>query len=229
MNRRKMRLAALGVVAALAFAVTVAQVGAGDAPPVAQPAACAELVVNGGFEDGHAPWIEQSKLQMELLDPFYPHTGKIGAWLGGANNADDSLTQTVTLPPDAGSITLRFWWAIFSEEAPGARFDIARSELLRSNGSMITTTLTIDNEAADAWLWNEAVTDLSAYAGQTVQLRLRATNDATNPSNFFFDDVSIVACPQEGTATPTPTPTATATATVAPHARSRVFLPVVLR
>lgn len=222
MNRRKMRLAAFGVLAALAFVVTSAQVGAGLASVAAQSAGCAELVVNGGFENGHTPWVEQSKLQMELLDPFYPHTGKMGAWLGGANNAEDSLTQTVTLPSDA-VITLRYWWAVFSEEAPGGAFDVARAELLRANGSVITTTLTINNEAAEAWLWNEAVADLSAYAGQAVQLHLRANNDATNPTSFFFDDVSIVACPQDGTSTPTPTPT------VIPEARSRVFLPVGLR
>ena len=225
MNRRKVRLGVLGVVAALALVATLAQIEASLASGTAHPVACRELVVNGGFEDGRTAWVEHSKLQMELLDPFYPHTGKVGAWLGGSNDAEDWLIQTVALSPDATGITLRYWWAIFSEEPPGAAFDTARSELLRANGSVITTTLVIDNEAAEAWAWRKAEADLSAYAGQTVQLRLRANNDATNPTSFFFDDVSIVACQDDSTATPTPTPSVAVT----PQARNGLFLPVVLR
>jgi hypothetical protein len=224
MNLREMRAQALGVLAGLALLLVVAPAGARLSAAGGQAGGCAELVSNGGFEDGHVAWVEQSKLQMELLDPFYPHTGKIGAWLGGANYAEDSLTQAISLPADS-AITLRYWWAVFSEEPAGGVFDTARSELLRPNGSVISTTLTIDNEIADAWLWNEAVADLSAYAGQTVQLRLIARNDATNPTNFFFDDVSIIACPQTSAPTPTPTVTPTSTETLPP----RLFLPILLR
>jgi hypothetical protein len=205
----------------LAFALVAGGASAGPSNP-ARPADCQELVVNGGFEDGHAGWVEHSKLGDPLLDPFYPRTGDVGAWLGAKNNAEDSLTQPLTLPAGAGNITLSFWWAVYSEEAPGHAFDNARSEILRADGAVLTTTLTIDNDSSEPWLWNQSTADLTAYAGQTVQFRLESENDAESPSSFFFDDVSIVACAQSGT--PTPTPTATATARRLP-----AFLPVILR
>lgn len=232
MIRRKMSLGwvSVGMVAAFAFALTWASVGADLAPVPAQNQTCEELIINGGFEDGSAGWTEYSKLGNPLIDTFYPHTLKKGAWLGSQNNAEDRLSQSITLPTGVQSLALRYWWAVHTEEPPGGAFDTAAVELLRG-GSMITTTLAINNDSAEALVWNEAVADLTAYAGQTVQLRFKAVTDGDNPTSFFFDDVSLLACSDEGPSTSTPTPTRTATATIWPTATPwpRLFLPMLLR
>lgn len=233
MNRRKRgwELVGVGIVAALAFAFAFAPVGANLAPVPAQSGACEELIINGGFEDGDAGWTQYSKLGNPLIDPFYPHTLKKGAWLGSQNGAEDHLSQSVTLPASVRSLTLRYWWAIHTEEPPGGAFDTAAIELLRADGSVITATLAIDNDSAEALVWNEAVADLTSLASQTVRLRFKAVTDTDNPTSFFFDDISILACSDEVPSTSTPTPTPTATTAVSPTAtpQSRLFLPLLLR
>jgi hypothetical protein len=137
-----------------------------------------------------------------------------------------------------------------TEEHPGPPFDYLRAQLYQPDGTtVITTTTTLNDKSAYDWHWNLATADLSLYAGQAVELRFWATTDATNPTNFFVDDVSIVACTggatptatltptalPMGTATPTATPTPdpsasptpTPSATVTP--RERLYLPLVLR
>ncbi len=219
---------ALALIALTLFVAALSLVPVASYGAAAQPLGCRELLVNGGFEDGSVGWTQYSKLGNPLIDPFYPRTDKNGAWLGSQDNADDRLSQTVILP-GASRITLSYWWAIHTEEPPGGSFDTSRTELLSSGGSVMTTTLVLDNDSAEALLWNEAVTDLTAYAGQSVQLRFKTATDALNPSSFFYDDVSIVACPNEGTPTVTPTPTATATVSPTVTPRSRLFLPLLLR
>jgi hypothetical protein len=217
------------MIATFALAMAVGSGGAATTSQAARPAACQELIVNGGFEDGSAGWTQYSKLGNPLIDSFYPFTGKLGAWLAGQDNAEDRLTQTLTLPGGGMRLTLRYWWSIDTEEPPGGAFDTGRTELLRPDNSVIATMLVIDHDSAEPGVWNEAVADLTAHAGQNVQLRFRAVTDAINPTSFYYDDVSLLVCPDE--ATPTPTRTATATATVAATAtpRARLYLPMLMR
>ncbi len=193
-------------------------------------------MVNGGFENGHDGWVEYSSENYELIDPFFPHTGAKGVWLGANNNEEDWISQSLVLPADAGSLNLSYWWAVFTEENPGAAFDVMRVQLLRVDNVLITTLAEYSNDSAESWVWNLAHADLSAYAGQTVKLRFHSKNDANNASSFFVDDVSLLACAAANTPTPTPTsgtPTATPTATATPRPTAtpwaRIFLPVILR
>ncbi len=69
-----------------------------------------------------------------LISQFNPRTGHWGAYLAGANNADDRLSQPLALPADAISVTLRLWWSLESEEPPVAA-DTLTLSLLRPNGA----------------------------------------------------------------------------------------------
>lgn len=216
-------------------------------PVLAQPGsdhlACQELIVNGDFESGHTGWAEYSSQAYELIDPFYPHSPTHSAWLGANNNEEDWVSQSVALPANAASLTLHYWWSLYTEEHPGTQFDFLRVQLVRVDGTLITELKTYNNDSAEAWLWNDDSVDVSAYAGQTLQLRFLAKNDANDPTSFFVDDVSIQACNGGSTATPTLTATGTATATATPTAtktpgpsptptntpRSRVYLPLLVR
>jgi hypothetical protein len=210
------------IVAALAFGAASAHLPSAASPP----AACQELVVNGGFEQMRSGWTQQPANGIDLIDQIYPFTDDWGANLGGLTNSDHSLMQTITLPDGFDSIQLSFWWSLRTTEDPGGAFDFAYAQLLTMSGDVVTTTQRIHNFAAEDYVWNLANADLKSYAGRSMQLRLRATNDATAATNFFFDDVSILAC-AEGSATPTPTATSPAppTATAWP----RLFLPTLLK
>ena len=165
-----------------------------------------ELLVNGGFEEGTAGWTQSSSGGYDLINNFNPRSGTWGAYLGGIDNADDRLSQQVTLPGDITSITLHVWWAIATEETGGG-FDTLTISLLKPDGTLLADLQTIDN-SAPVNVWDEAVIDLTTYARQTVTLRFAAQTDASNPTDFYVDDVSVVAC----FVSPTVTPTATASA-----------------
>ncbi len=247
LDRRRMLVLSCSLVAALLLALI-----AGLAPTntLAQ-AGCQELLINGGFENGHDGWVEYSSQHFELIDPFYPHTGAKSVWLAANNNEEDWIAQTVQLPGNAGSLQLNYWWAVYTTENPGGAFDFLRVQLMRVDGTLLTTLNTYSNDSAESWLWNNANVDVSSYAGQTVQLRFYGKNDANNETSFFVDDVSLQTCTSGGTVTPVTDPTATATSTHTPTPtitpsptltitpgpsptptntpRARIYLPLVLR
>jgi hypothetical protein len=178
-------------------------------------------LTNGDFEAGASGWAQSSAGGYNLISNFNPRTGKLGAYLGGYNNANDQLSQVVALPADGSSLTLRLWWSLTTQETAGT-FDFMAVALGRPDGSLLAELTRIDN-TRPADLWTQADFDLDAYAGQTVVVGFTARTDATNPTHFFVDDVSLAACPPvTPTVTSTPTasstPLATATPTMTPTA-----------
>lgn len=180
----------------------------------ASPRACAELLANGGFEAGSAGWSQSSLGGYDLISDFNPRTGELGAYLGGANDADDRLSQAITLPAAAASTTLTAWWSIATDETGGA-FDSLTIAVHRPDGSRLALLGTVDN-TADLNLWQEFQADLQPWAGQPVVLVLEAQTDGSNPTDFYVDDVSVIACDGEPPGTTTPTTTATADGSLTP-------------
>jgi hypothetical protein len=175
-----------------------------------QTSDCVELVQNGGFEYGDVGWQAQSAQQYELISDFNPRTGKLGAYLAGVNNADDSLSQLLVLP--AGRVlTLTAWWSLATAETAGA-FDTLSIVVLQADGMELATLAKLDN-TAPAGQWELLSFDLSEYAGQNVVIRFAAHTDQSNVSDFYLDDISVSGCGPGDTTTPTPPP---ATPTAAP-------------
>lgn len=173
---------------------------------------CVELLNDGGFEAGGQGWLQYSAQSYELVSNFNPHTGRLGTYLAGVNNANDRISQQVTLPPAVTTLTLDAWWYLATAEAGGI-FDTMTVALLNADGVLLTTLLTVDN-TAPVGVWDELVLDLTLYAGQIVVIQFEAYTDANSISDFYLDDVSVVACTEAtptATTTIVPTPTATAT------------------
>jgi hypothetical protein len=169
------------------------------------------MVQNGGFEDGGAGWQQVSTGGYDLISDANPRTGRLGAYLGGVNNADDRLSQQVSLP--IGVITLHPWWYMSTAETAGS-FDQMTMTLLLPDGRWLADLSVVDN-LAEIGVWHESVIDLSSYAGQTVILQFTSRTDDANISDFYLDDVSITACVAD------PQPTATLTATQPPPTATR--------
>ncbi len=202
--------------------------------PTAIAGTCRNAVINGDFEAGgsQSAWYEYSSHSFSLINPYSavlplpPRSGMWAAWLGGETNEVSVLSQTVTLS-EALSVNLTYWYQVATNEAhtDGISSDLMWIEIRNDPDAdiVLARVLTITDEDHSAvWLANTA--DLSALAGQTVQLVLKSTNDAARSTSFFVDDVSLTVCQDVGappthTATPTPsatpahTPTATATLT----------------
>jgi bacillopeptidase F (M6 metalloprotease family) len=62
-------------------------------------------------------------------------------------------------------------------------------------GRVLINGTTVDHYdlcfSTDTGGWVKHTVDLSAYAGQSVTLRIQAATDSSSPSNLFVDDVSF--------------------------------------
>ena len=154
---------------------------------VSNPTGPPELVVNGGFETTPAPWSFSGAASW--VSGQYVHTGASYALLGNVNNASGTVSQSLTIPATAPA-TLTFWLSVTSNEAPRAANDILYVEVVSGAGATAVGTFS-NLQRGKAGLYALKSFDLGAWRGQTVTLRFRATTNATKPTTFYVDDVSL--------------------------------------
>jgi C1A family cysteine protease len=156
-------------------------------------------LVNGDFENGPAGWVEYSSNGWDLILPaasllVTPHSGNWAAWLGGDDDEISYIQQQVTVP--SGSPYLAYWHWIASEDLCGYDF-----------GGVIINSTVVDVydlcSSTNTGGWVKHVVNLSAYAGQSVSLQIRAETDDSLNSNLFVDDVSFQASASSAKNSPT--------------------------
>lgn len=121
-----------------------------------------------------------------------------------------SIRQLVTIPANAGFVSLRWWHLYGSQEPvvgdPGASGDRQEVLLLGPNEQVLAVlqrVRRVDNS------WQPEAVDLSAFRGQSVYLYFNVFNDGNGLSTWMYiDNVQLEAC---SGVTPMPTPTRTAT------------------
>ncbi|MGA9996570.1 MAG: M36 family metallopeptidase, partial [Pyrinomonadaceae bacterium] len=167
-------------IAGQTFTVTQAGTGGGGG----------ELIVNGGFETGTTPWIISG--QTVRSTGAYPHSGTAYMILGAVNSSTSTLYQTVTIP--SGGANLNFWLNVTTSEATGAPvYDSVFIEVRNTSGTLLTTLATFTNQnsgTAGVYVLRGPY-NLSSFAGQTVRIQFRATEDISLPTSFRVDDVSV--------------------------------------
>jgi len=167
-------------IAGLAHSVSQAGTGGG----------CTNTIVNPGFETGTTPWIFSG--QVSRSTGSFPHSGTAYAILNGVNSTSGTLFQTVTVP--SGCSNLQFWLNITTSEAAGAAvFDRLFIEVRSTGGTLLATLATFSNQnsgTAGVYVLRGPF-NLSSFAGQTVRIQFRGTNDITLPTSFRVDDVSL--------------------------------------
>ncbi|MGH3712474.1 MAG: S8 family serine peptidase, partial [Micromonosporaceae bacterium] len=160
----------------------------GGSPPPPPPPPATNVIVNGGFESGTAPWVQSSSGGYQLITTTRPHSGSYSAWLGGYNSATESITQAVTVPANG---TLRYWWYMTTSESGSTVWDTMRVRVYDANtGALLATPRTWSN-ASGAGLWREDTLSLASYAGRSVRIQFAAQTDYSLPTSFFVDDVSL--------------------------------------
>jgi len=121
----------------------------------------------------------------------------------------------VTIPPDANTVTLSFWFNAMM--TPPIRGQYIELVLLAPDGTVLEKPWYSQN---DSRIWNQMSFDLSRWRGRTVQIYFNAYNDGLGgTAGMFLDDVTLIVCSGGTTtatvtttpATPTRTPTRTAT------------------
>jgi len=162
---------------------SVSQAGAGGG--------CTNTIVNPGSETGTTPWTFSG--QVTRSTGTFPHSGTAYAILNGVNSTTGTLFQTVTVPTN-GCSNLQFWLNITTNEAAGAAvFDRLFIEVRSTTGTLLATLATFSNQnsgTAGVYVLRGPF-NLSSFAGQTVRIQFRGTNDVTLPTIFRVDDVSL--------------------------------------
>ncbi|HKP82193.1 MAG TPA: M36 family metallopeptidase [Pyrinomonadaceae bacterium] len=168
-------------IAGLTHSVTQAGTGGG----------CTNAIVNPGFETGTTPWTISG--QVTRSTGSFPHSGTAYMILNGVNSSSGTLFQTVTVPTN-GCTNLSFWLNITTSEAAGASvFDRLFIEVRSTTGTLLATLATFSNQnsgTAGVYVLRGPF-NLNSFAGQTVRIQFRGTNDITLPTNFRVDDVSL--------------------------------------
>jgi Zn-dependent metalloprotease len=150
-----------------------------------------ELITNGGFESGTPPWTISGTVTPST--GTFPHSGVAYMILNAANNSTGTLFQQVTIPSGT-SPNLTFWLNISTNEAAGASvFDRLFIEVRSTTGTLLATLATFSNQnSGTAGVYvQRGPFNLSSFAGQTVRIQFRGTNDVTLPTSFRVDDVSV--------------------------------------
>ena len=148
-------------------------------------------IPNGGFESGPSYWYEDSAQGTDLIThesylPVDARSGSWAVWLGGLYDEYSYVEQTLHLHNAAKRLTFYGWAA--SQET-GCGYDYAFVEL--DNGSsydFFTLDLCDDTDTSG---WVSYWVPVDAFAGTTVTVRIGASTDFSNNSNFFLDDVAF--------------------------------------
>lgn len=144
-----------------------------------------QLFGNPGFETGSAaPWTATSGVISANGSGQTSHSGTYFAWLDGYGSAHtDKLSQTVTIPAGC-SASLSYYLKITTSESGSTAYDV----LTVRAGS--TTVATYSNANAGASYVLRTV-NLSAYAGQTVNISFTGVEDGSLQTSFLLDDTGL--------------------------------------
>lgn len=174
------------------------------APGVDDGSECAtELLQNGGFESGVAPWAEfapgEPVISSETLSAAQGTTAKTGeflAWFGGVPDETTRVSQSVTVPEGTLALVVSGYRRFISRETQPANF-VDRMTLRFVRGLDVVLELgdwgNQDASPDAEWVLFSQRIPAAEYVGQELTLQLESTMGPAPDSNFFFDDLSLIA------------------------------------
>jgi hypothetical protein len=140
-------------------------------------------VVNGGFESGATGW--SGNTGVIGTSGYAAASGTAKAWLNGyGQSSSEQVNQSVTIPSSVSSATLTFKLRVDSAESGSTAYDHLRVYA----GTTVVGTWSNVNESTG---YLTRTISLTAYRGQTVNLRFSGTEDSTLQTSFLIDDVSV--------------------------------------
>ena len=134
----------------------------------------------------HALIINQSETDGEVN----AQSPSFMAWLGGYDNAVDSLTQEVTVPADATNVRVRGHRRFITDEGGGV-YDRTWVDITDSAGTQLELLEEWSNQDDNSgWAaFNFAVG--GNYQGDVIRLRLRSDADGSLSTHFFYDSLLL--------------------------------------
>ncbi len=162
-----------------------------------KPVTPTELITNGGFESGALGWTRGGDAWITTTLPN-PRTGVGYAYFGAnasgtpVNNALGTMYQDVSIPSSANTATLTLWTKVTTQETTTTTaFDVLNMAVYRTNGTFLETIYVVSNLHASCGCYFQITKDVSQFRGQTIRIYFLATSDASLPTVFRIDDVSL--------------------------------------
>jgi len=153
-----------------------------------------QLLGNPGFENGSSnpsPWATTAGV-IDNSGFEAPHTGAWKAWLNGYGSAHtDTVSQLVNLPATADSVSFSFWLHIDTLETTStSAADTMAVQIRNSSGTVLGTLATYSNLNASSG-YAQVSFNLTSYKGQTIQVYLVGTENASLKTSFVVDDFAL--------------------------------------
>ncbi len=166
----------------------------------------AGILLNGDFEGGIQNWSEYSSGYYELITNYYPwaYSGSWFSWLAGFDSAFEYIYQDLTIPANATSASVNFYYQIDTEETETYPYDTMEVDILDPITNAVLKTLDIlgNGDANENWAASNAY-DISEFKGKTIRLAFWTTTDDNLPTSFLVDDVNLaVSYPPKPNLTP---------------------------
>ncbi len=155
-----------------------------------------DLVDDGGFEAGRASpyWSQYSRGGYSLIGMgAAAKSGTYGAILCSYDDAADSLSQRVSVPPGTLQATVALSFRMYSNDSLTSKHDLLRLSITdESHIELHSAEIASNTSTRETWLeWESG--DLSQYGGQSIYLDFRCTTDSSNITIFFLDDITFMA------------------------------------
>jgi hypothetical protein len=145
-----------------------------------------QKIANPGFESGSAGWSATSGV-IGQNGPYEPaHSGTWDAWLDGYGTTHtDTVSQTIAVPSGCSTYTLSFWLHIdTSERTTYYAYDRLTVSL---GGSTLATYSNLNHVSG----YVQHAFNVAGFAGQTVTLTFRGTEDSSLQTSFVIDDTAL--------------------------------------
>ena len=174
---------------------------------------CVEGIVNGGFETDEA-WEFPLTVRPATYTTAITRTGQRALQTGVLTASENAFSyssaqQTISIPADAVSVTLRVWLYPITEESvqtatvPPMPLPPTLQAAMLADDRQYVIVLNEDDQWIGYLLWQRTnerawvshTFDLSAYTGQTIKLRFGVFNDGSDGvTAMMVDDVSLEIC-----------------------------------
>ncbi len=160
-------------------------------PAVNYDGVTTDQIRNGGFESNFDSWTTSGPAAI-TSNPVV--SGSKAAQLGGAVSSTATLSQrTFRIPGGLRNAEISYWWRLETSEASGSTADIMQVELLE-NG-VVFRTVQVVNSAATRNSWQKLVLNITTDENKWAELRFTVINNASAPSTFYVDEVSLKVTP----------------------------------
>lgn len=162
-----------------------------DYPP------CYQRINNSSFESNLVSWNEIGSV---VASSQYASTGTKSAWLGGYNNGNDELYQSIYVPTigptgkPVSFVSLNYSWYITTQETVLTTvYDTLDVKVLDQAGNSLGNLQTLSNLSTKN-RWRSSSFDLTPFKGQSIRIYFQAKTDSDLPTSFYLDDVLLYAC-----------------------------------